>query len=308
MSIKGIVVIILYLIVAFVVLWWIFSSKSVTDKQAAVAVALSISGFFGALLFEPIRNKLESWIKNLFMKKSIYIILLFGRAGSGKTTFIETAFLINYNTNTISTRDFSYYQFKVSLQLNNHFTKTEVAVADYRGQNPSQIILETPPELFSAEGSPLINAILFIVDLVPRKSDKGNLFDDEALLQWLKDGGILHKIEDRVQEHYDYINEGMLELIFSRFYSDNLKSVMFLINKLDLIDKLIEQGDLDISKFKDSREYAKHHFERMIRNISLACHKLNIENFSQDYLVFTVSAKSATDLQSLITRLLRGRS
>jgi energy-coupling factor transporter ATP-binding protein EcfA2 len=300
MSIKGIFVIIIYLICLITVIWWIFYYKF-QYAEAAVAIVLFVFGAVGAFLFKPIRDDLDYFANNLFIKKSIYRICIFGRPGSGKSTFIETAFtLIEPERNRKSTDAFDYYHFKVQLGLKKF---RNVGIADYKGQNPSQVIIKSSPDFFGAESSRVINAILFVVDLVPRKSDEqGNPLNDESLLKWLRDGNTLEKIKARVQEQYEYINEASLELLFASLHSKSLKSVMFSINKLDLIDKLIDDGYLDISNFRNSREYAEHYFERMSREIARACSQLDIKDFS----TFTVCAKKTDTLKPIISHLLRG--
>jgi hypothetical protein len=299
---KGLVIISVYLAILIVIIWWIFSSNF-PHPEAAVAIVIFVLGPIGALLFRPLRDELDRFIRSLFIKKTIYRICIFGRPGSGKTTFIETAFtLADPDKNRKSTDAFDYYHFQVQLGLKNT-PLLEVAIADYKGQKPSQVILESSPDFFGAESSRVINAILFIVDIVPRKSDEhGNPLNDESLLKWLSEGNILEKIKLRLEEQYQYINEASLELLLTSLHSKNLKSVIFAINKLDIIDKLIDRGYLDISKFQNSREYAEHHFEKMIREISRACSESKIENFSS----FTISAKKTDDLRPLIRRLLTG--
>jgi ABC-type multidrug transport system fused ATPase/permease subunit len=276
-------------------------------SEGVIALVVFVLVPVGGYLFKPIRDELDSFISNLFIKKSIYRICIFGRPGSGKSTFIETAFtLINPNRDRRSTEVFDYYEFKVQLGLRNF---ADVAIADYKGQNPSQVIIQASPDFFGSEGSRVINAVLLIVDLVPRKTDeKGKLLSDEALFEWLKQGDIIGKIEARIQEHHDYINEASLELLFASLYSSNLKSVIFLINKLDLIDNLINDGYITLNNFRNGKEYAKHKFEIMIKNISRACSELKIEDFSEDSSVFTVCAKKTDDLKPLIVNLLGKRN
>lgn len=307
----------IYLIFAVNLIWWIFSSKPL-NQEAAVAVTLFILSPVGALLFEPIRKKMEVSIDDLltsaYIDKSIYRILIFGRPGSGKTTFLETAFTFidPADPRRRSTQDFEYRRFRVQLhrkelQLGQY---TNVEVADYRGQKPSQVTINNSADFFGPEGSRVLNAIIFIVDLVPRITDEqGNPLNDESLLEWLKNGNnLVDKIRERVEEHNQYINEASLEILFSSLHSQNLKSVIFVINKKDLIERLSNDGYLT-TNFSDFREYAKHLFKRLIQNINEACTQLGIEDFSNnDSWVFTVSARSKDELHPLIVRLLRTRS
>lgn len=312
----------IYLFFAVNLLGILFSKP--LNQEAAVTVTVFILSPIGALLFEPIRKKLAVSIDDLFtsafIDKSIYRILIFGRHGSGKTTFLETAFTFidPADPQRRSTPYFEYRRFRAQLhrkelQLGQY---TDVEVADYKGQQPSQVIIHNPADIinnsvdfFGPQGNRVLNAIIFIVDLVPRISDEhGNPLNDESLLEWLKNANMLDKIKERVYEHDQYINQASLQVLFSSLHSQNLKSVIFVINKKDLIEKLINDGYLT-TNFSDFREYAKHLFSRMIQNINEACTQLGIEDFSNnDSWVFTVSARSSDELRPLIVRLLRTRS
>jgi energy-coupling factor transporter ATP-binding protein EcfA2 len=210
MSIKGLIVVILFLLFAVFLICWIFATFGASLEAVMTLVALVLVPV-GGYLFKPIRDDLDAFISNLFVKKSVYRICIFGRPGSGKSTFIETAFtLINPNRDRRSTEVFDYYDFKVQLGLRNF---ADVAIADYKGQNPSQVIIHASPDFFGSERSRVINAILLIVDLVPRKTDeKGKPINDEALLAWLKQGNTIEKIESRVREHYDYLTTKLSNL------------------------------------------------------------------------------------------------
>jgi hypothetical protein len=298
MSGKGAAVLIIFLIFAVCIIWWLFATIGISP-EAAIAVALLVISSLGGLLFKPIRDELESFFENLLINKSVRRICIFGSAGSGKSTFIETGFtLIEPDRVRRSTKMFDYYNFKVQLGLKNF---VEVAIADYKGQNPSQIILHSPAQFFGAKGSRVLNALLFIVDIVPRKvDDQENAFNDQVLLEWLQNGDTIGKIQSRVAEHYGYINEGTLELLFSSLYSENLKKVRFLINKLDLINKLVDDGYISLGSFRTTEEYALHQFEVMIKNVTRACSELKIDDFS----IATISAKNVNNLRPLIGDLL----
>ena len=107
-----------------------------------------------------------------------------------------------------------------------------------------------------------------------------------------------------MEEHYEYIGEGTLELLFASLYSENLKSVRFLINKLDLVDQLVDNGYISLSGFKTAQEYALSQFEVMIKNVTRACSELKIDDFS----ISTISAKDNNDLRFLMGHLLDKRN
>lgn len=266
--------------------------------EPAISVALFVIAAVGSLFLRPIRDDLDYQIENFFADKGIYKICIFGRAGSGKTTFIKAAFTFDSPTVRRSTEVFDCYEYKVQLGLKESIN---VAIADYKGQKPSQIIYHSPVDFFGSKGNRSINAILFFVDLVPRKADdNGNSLNDKEMLAWLKEGSTKEKLEARVKEHYDYINESILEVLFTSLYSERLKSIRLIINKLDLIESLVDDGYLSLGSFRNAEDYALHKFDRMIKEITRACSDLKLDDFYTE----KISAKKRSNLKPLIVSLL----
>lgn len=304
MSFLGKLIVVLYLMISALVLYFVLFIVPVPENirpLVLTVVGMMIIAPLGTILLKPFREKMLSYIYGLSVEQSVYRICIFGRSGTGKTTLIETAFTWDPNEIRKSTQYFDFCKFKVQLQKTSSIN--DVAVADYKGQNPSQIILYGPSEFFGNDNNRLVNAVLFMVDLVPKKVDQeGNSIDDEALLKWLKNEDTIKKIEARIQDNYDYISESALELFFAKTYSKkNLKSVKLLINKVDLVDKLINDGHITLSNFRGLKEYSEYKFKSMIKNIDRACSQLEINDFS----VHTISAKSTDDLKPIISKLLR---
>ena len=309
MNFQGLTIVILYLIISALVIILIFITVDFSYINAAITVTLWAIGSIGAFLIPPFRKKItplilglstEQSVSELSAEQSLYRICVFGRSGIGKTTLIENAFIYDIDSHIKSTDKFDFYTFSVSLQRRK---SVDVAIADYKGQNPSQIVLFGPPEFFGHNNNRLLNAVLFMVDLVPKIVDEQEYpISDEALIEWLKKEGALRKIETRIEENYGYINEVSLELFFSRFYSKkNLKSVKLLITKVDLVDKLISDQHITLSDFRDAKEYAQYKFRSMIENIHRFCDGLGINDFS----VHIVRANSADDLKPIIAELLK---
>lgn len=137
---------------------------------------------------------------------------------------------------------------------------------------------------------------------MPRRTDEhGKFLEDEALLQWLSDGDGISKIDSRVREHESYIGDGLLQILFNELYSNNLQKVVFLINKIDLIEKLIDNGHIALPNFCNAQEYAIFRFETIINNISEACFQ---QNRNINTKVFCVNGNSADDIRPVISYLL----
>jgi len=307
MNIRGLFVIFLifiYLLVVIFLVWWI-AFEFDKSPEALMAGALFILAPVGALLFEPVRNYTNSWTINSFVNPSIYRIVIYGRPGTGKSTFIKNVFTVCEDTENQSTLNFDYYKFKINFSLNKE-DYVDVAIADYRGQVPGQIILpKGKTDFFGDENNRLINAIIFIVDMVPRKNDEhGKLLNSDALMKWIGNGDGISKIDSRCNENYEYINEASLGLIFQSLYSKNLQKVVFLINKIDLIEMVIENGHITLPNFANGKQYAKYKFERMISNIQTACSDNRID-FLPNESVFCIQAKNKNDVASVISHLLK---
>jgi GTPase SAR1 family protein len=310
MNVKGLLVsflIIIYVVTIIGVVWWIAMSgdASIKSAEALMAGALFILGPMGILLFEPVRVNINSWLSNSFVNPSIYRILIFGHAGSGKTTFIETAFTFGNDTNTESTKEFKYYKFKIVLGLQEE--EKNVAIADYRGQKLSQIILDGDKNFFGTKNNRLINAIIFIVDLVPRQTDNnGIILDNDQLIKWLSDGNGINEIESRLRDNYMYINRNILQVLFELLLSRNLQKVVFLINKIDIMETLIDNGHISLTNYSNARQYALHKYEDTILEIDKFCSANNID-FSQDKSVFCIEGTNPHDVKPVILHLLKSR-
>lgn len=131
--------------------------------------------------------------------------------------------------------------------------------------------------------------------------------DRQLLITNQADFALLYH-HDWVHEYESWLAWYLYVRVIPKPYSSNLKSVIFLINKLDLIERLINDGYITLSNCRNGKEYAKPKFEMMIQNISRACSDLNIEDFSENSSVFTVSAKKVDDLNPLIASLLEKQS
>lgn len=306
MNIRGCLVsflITIYVVIVIGVVCWIATLDK--NAEALMAAAVFILGPVGMFLLEPVRVNINSWLSNSFVNPSIYRILIFGHPGSGKSTFINTAFTFTNDTNINSTEKFKYYKFQIDLTLEKE--KKTVAIADYRGQNLSQVILDGDENFFGTKNNRLINAIIFIVDLVPRQTDNnGIILNNEQLIKWLSDGNGINEIESRLSDNYMYINRNILQILFTLLKSRNLQKVVFLINKIDIMETLIDNGHISLTNYSNARQYALHKYEDSILEIDKFCTPNEID-FSQDKSVFCIKGTSSDDVKPVILHLLSGQ-
>lgn len=300
----SVIIAIAFFVFAGVIVFFVFE-RAGGKVDAAMAVTLVLLTGVGKVVLEPLIQPIKSLVNRPSISSSVYRVCVFGRAGVGKTTFIENTFtILDPDKVQSSTERFDYYRFSVPISLK---TSAEIEIADYKGQNPSQIIQYGSPYFFGLPQHRMLNTIIFIVDLVPRRYNHDGAEDplnDEALLKWLREENTISKIERRVQEHREYINEASLELFFSSMYSERLKSVLLLINKLDLIAKLIDDKSIDVKNYSDVDTYATHLFEPIIKNLSQACSQLGIVG----PLVLPISSKNRNNLALVISNILSQRS
>lgn len=311
----GIIAFIIYMIITVCVILWIgFTVPSANAQQrptmnpeALMAGALFILTPIGIFLYNPIKNKIDSLVNGLYTDEQINRILIFGRSESGKSTFITNVFIPYANVNQKSTEVLSVEKHKIKIRTKtksgeNQDNIVDVLVGDYKGEDPSQIILQELPDFLGYKTEPLINSIVFIVDLIPAKSDdndKTKYVDDRTLIIFLIGQGIMDTINGRINKHNSYLGDGLLSVIFKRVGSKNLRKVAFVINKIDLIEKLIQDNNITISHSSNAQEFAKAQFTEIIGNLEKACYQLNIE-----LKIFCISANSTDSVKPVILYLL----
>lgn len=313
----GIIVFIIYIIITICVISWIVFTVEV-NPEAFMTGALFILTPLGIFFYNHIKDEIDSFVNGLYTETQLERILIVGRSESGKSTFITKAFTLPADNNQKSTEYLSIEKHNVKIrikirtqknQYRNHDISVDVLVGDYKGEDPSQIFSEELPDFLGDKKSPLINSIVFIVDLIPAKSDDNDgdkYVDDQALLKYLIDNRITDIIPGRIKKHESYLGDAFLNLIFKMVNSKKLRKVAFVINKIDLIEKLIEDNKITISDFGNAQEnfanaqgFAEAQFKEIIENLKRACDGLEIE-----LKIFCISANNADSVRPVILYLL----
>ena len=192
---------------------------------------------------------------------------------------------------TQETKNFCLYEFPFSEFVDSQrIDNYVVRIADYAGQDPSQILCpgiqvndeqkENYGKLtnFITRGNELIvNVIVFVVDIVGKPEDYKVINDEELKNLLISDyQKTFDKIKDRLNDHGEYISKGVIQNIFSAMNSKNLKLVMLLVNKNDILESfassgLSEQTIQAVTKEIDS--YVKKEFQRRQKIIAEFCKK-----------------------------------
>lgn len=227
---------------------------------------------------------------NVNKNSSTFDILTYGHSGSGKTEIIKELFTFG-STESTSTLTFDYYDFQVPLHLERTQKKNliDVKIADYRGQDCTQMYE-------AAKENHEVNALLFIVDIAPAYVNGKKYKDEEIIFMFSNDPET--EIKKRVFQHYKYINEFSMRAVFKYSYSETLKSVRLIINKIDLLQELQRMHYLEPSL--DIHEYARSFFAETIEHLEKYCK----DNDITDFKVITTSATRHINVREMFGQLL----
>ena len=125
---------------------------------------------------------------------------------------------------------------------------------------------------------------------------QGNLFSDEDLVEWLQTDAET-KIAERIKTNLDYTTSPLIQLLFERTYSQHLRHVRLLINKIDLLKSAEAKGYLVVP---DLEEYVLNHFREVEGTLQKACEDNQIADFS----THIISAKQVNDVRNALDDVL----
>ncbi|MCW6037238.1 hypothetical protein K4A83_13295 [Spirulina subsalsa FACHB-351] len=221
---------------------------------------------------------------------------LYGRGGSGKTTLIKS-WLGGEVRPEQATKYFAYYTAEKYLDLETK-RRCRVVISDYQGQSPSQNTLNASPKVIGPPGQRVVNGVYFIVDIAPRIEKNGRPLDTYELIEWLSVDTEM-KIRKRVEQHLEYIVPAILEIVFSTVYSHHLISTTLVINKIDLLEKVVAMGCIPGVSLASVDEYARNLFRRIEYNIREACDKVTSPDHNIEFSVVLVSASNGTGVSRI---------
>jgi len=259
------------------------------DIIAGLVVAAIVTGLAVS------RKRVVKLYRIYYLAPKYCNLFLYGRSRSGKTTVVKSLLVGNVPPHEESTAEFKYYRKPVELDLDK---TVQVGILDYRGQKPSQVLLN--PEIaqyIGKIGQPIVTGLVVIVDLVPELLDpQGNLFSDEDLVEWLQTDAET-KIAKRIKTNLDYTTSPLIQLLFERTYSQHLRHVRLLINKIDLLKSAEAKGYLVVP---DLEEYVLNHFREVEGTLRKACEDNQIADFS----THIISAKQVNDVRNALDGVL----
>ena len=239
-------------------------------------------------------NWLDNYLDNSHLKNKC-TIYLYGLAGVGKTSLCESFGATGTGASQTSTNDIQYHTFQKILGSKS----LNVAVLDYPGQKHYLVTVYLPEQYAGRKRNRIINAAIFIVDIVGRRDYTGAILDTtERQLAWLQDD-TEQKINQRIKEHTTYIN-GSLEIVLASIFSLNLRSIRLVINKFDLIQELLKSEHIVNHNNLNYVDFAKQLFEEITIEIEKACGDNNI----RDFQVEVISAKNDYNTRKLLDGIL----
>lgn len=257
-------------------------------------------------ILKPFFNQMQESSSKTIKNEEVCRIILFGRGGSGKTTLIKSILGGSPNPET-PTPDFIPYP-PHDKYIDDLKKKVKIQIADYQGQRPSDI-LQFSPEEWKSEGKLVANIIFFIVDISSCRDKNNNPLNYEEAINWLA-SDTNNKIEARVDEHREYINETSLHLLFNIVFDKQaLQSVRLLINKIDLAEELIDRGYISKSAISDTtinneiitENYVNNLFKKIANNIKKACEQNDI-NFSVNFISAYKDINTRTMLDDVLKK------
>src|SRR5262245_40860221 len=136
-----------------------------------ITSAVAIIVWIGKLVFRPVEPHIKDTL-DIFQKgQEACRIYVFGLPGAGKTTLMKSVLTRGNLEREESTEKFHYLRASVPLNEMGTIVSVPVLIGDYKGQNPSEVTINCPSGFAGSPGDRVINAIYFVVDIVPRKHD-----------------------------------------------------------------------------------------------------------------------------------------
>jgi hypothetical protein len=269
----------LVLVVVAIIIYTALRSINISDQptqgdklyevliSVLLALLSTLIAILVAMVFNPIRRWLERYISRPDRDSSVRI-LLFGASGSGKSAFADYVLTIKPLLPMKSSLNFTMRSGKV---VANGLEPEEIFLADYHGQKPSQVTSYIPDEFAGPPGERIVDAILFLVDLIPRVEDPktNKVFDDKRLLAWLAERPG-ERIKERLEQHKYYISDAVLEILFEAVRSTRLREIRLLVTKADLLRRASSEGVFGVDG-QSIEEYASGFFATIESQIRAAC-------------------------------------
>jgi len=251
------------------------------------AILFLIIGGFAIAYFQYWKKQQQGKVDTT--GKEILDIFIYGHSASGKSTLIQRLFFLG-NAPIQSTVNFDIYEFEKPYDLNTN-QKIKIRIADYRGQNPSQL-------LKAVENHQTIDCLLFVADVAPAYSPTMRKYSESEILGVLaKNRDVDKNIQDRVKDHEAYLSKYLLQIIFQFAMNDYLKSVYFLINKVDVLDELKNLGFINTDV--NTEEYARSFYLETINEIQTFCSHNTIPNFQ----VQCISASQHKNIHEILNNI-----
>ncbi|MEH1855377.1 MAG: ADP-ribosylation factor-like protein [Nostoc sp.] len=276
-------------IVTMLCVWFIASIPNPNLVQVLAALIPPIIVGIFIEYTQRLRDKLYMLLEKSPFKNKNCTILLIGSAGSGKSSLANCWGFPDVNSTT-TTDSFQTY-----IKSEKDF---KITLLDYRGQDLTQITTE-----LDSKYRENIFAAIFVVDVVAREDENKNpLLTPDQQIKWLSYGSddeTYKKIKNRVYAHSDFFGIAGIQGIFNVIYSLKLRHVMFLINKYDLIEKLLDK--LPDSYISDPEESIKKEFSDFQNKIWQFCK--NVDYPIRNLTIDVISVSRGTNTNKIYAKI-----
>jgi hypothetical protein len=238
--------------------------------------------------------------------ESDFRMFIFGLGRSGKTTLIkQLLYAIPPDESQEITETFHVYHGVVTLEPES--PPLHLSIADYKGQKPSQVLTNAPEDFFGPRSHRLTNVLIFQVDLVPEFIENNvPLTDEEILAKYA--AGAMRKVQDRIAKHVEHLSSGIVELVFSVAVSKNLRAVRLLINKIDLVNQMIDRGYLGDTDMVSMKEVLTKKLAPVISRVEKACVDTTEFSSIDTFTYHFISAKEGYNVRAVFGPLFRRES
>jgi len=252
------------------------------------------------IIIDPIKQQIIysfDQVREQFFKRGCRIYF-YGNGRTGKTTLIGGLISIRIPQKGVKTKKRRIYKAKVLLDFQSN-KYVPLQLQDYKGQAPKDAFF--PDQRFAGSiGKSRIHVILFVVDIFDElmKKDKTIMSDDELYKYYSTKTEV--KIGARVAENKEYINSVTISVILSRLLNrERLIGVILVINKIDLLQELINNGKIKTSK--TTEEYAKNLYEDTANHIQKFCNENDLAEGL--FNIWCVSAQHGFKTRQMFAKL-----
>jgi hypothetical protein len=240
-------------------------------------------------------------LANRFRLVQTIRVLIFGLPGVGKTTLIRRLQIgVTPPARQVSTREYSVASALVCVDPDhNHYVN--LAICQYSGGDPDQVLLYPPPDFFGTPEQPQVDVLLYMVDLAEVWEENGVPSPDSKIIEkYSTDGKTL--VQRRIRKNFEYLGEHLAQtaLRAAKGQGDHLRTVVLLINKIDLLEQIAHRGYVSGIDRSNLHAFVDEQYAQLRDNLHAISLRHHIINFS----TLVISANTGEGIECLLKKLI----